>query len=94
MEIPSKVEVPLPISSNNIKLRLEILFMMEAVSFISTINVDSPLEILSLAPTLVNILSTIPILASLAGTNFPSEPSALLMPFVATRQISPPYSAR
>ena len=39
-----------------------------AVSAISTIKVDSPIEILSEAPTLVNILSTIPILTLSAGT--------------------------
>jgi hypothetical protein len=42
------------------------LLSIEAVSFISTIKVDSPIEILSLAPTL-SILSTVPILASAAG---------------------------
>ncbi len=41
---------------------------MLAASFISTINVLSPEDILSEAPTLVNILSTIPISALLAGT--------------------------
>jgi hypothetical protein len=44
---------------------------MEAVSFISTIKVDSPIEILSLAPTLVKILSTTPILTLSAGTKLP-----------------------
>ena len=52
-ETPSKVLVPLPISSNNIKLLLLMLFNIPAVSIISTINVLSPPEILSLAPTLV-----------------------------------------
>ena len=68
IEMPSYVEVPLPISSNKTKLLSEILLRIEAVSFISTIKVDSPIEILSLAPTLVNILSTTPILAFCAGT--------------------------
>ena len=44
---------------------------MLAVSFISTIKVDSPREILSEAPTLVNILSTSPIFADAAGTKLP-----------------------
>ena len=45
--------------------------MILAVSFISTMKVDSPDEILSLAPTRVNILSIIPILAAAAGTKLP-----------------------
>ncbi len=44
--------------------------MLDA-SFISTINVDSPNDILSEAPTRVNILSTNPILAESAGTKLP-----------------------
>jgi len=44
------------------------LFRIDDVSFISTINVDAPIEILSLAPTLVKILSTIPKVALVAGT--------------------------
>ena len=44
---------------------------MDAASFISTIKVDSPSEMLSLAPTRVNILSTTPIDALSAGTNEP-----------------------
>ncbi len=44
---------------------------MLAVSFISTMKVDSPRLMLSDAPTLVNILSTIPIVASFAGTKHP-----------------------
>ena len=43
--------------------------MMEADSSISTIKVLSPCEMLSLAPTRVNILSTTPIWADEAGTN-------------------------
>ena len=71
IEIPSYVDVPLPISSNNIKLRGVRLFMIEAVSFISTMNVLSPLLRLSLAPTLVKILSVKGIFASSAGTKLP-----------------------
>ena len=44
---------------------------MSDASVISTINVDSPSEILSDAPTRVNILSTKPILALSAGTKHP-----------------------
>ena len=47
------------------------LFTIDAASNISTINVDSPCEILSLAPTLVNILSKNPILSFFAGTKEP-----------------------
>ena len=49
------------------------LLSMAAASFISTINVDSPDEMLSLAPTRVNILSTTPIFAPLAGTKLPTR---------------------
>ena len=42
-----------------------------AASFISTIKVDSPNEMLSLAPTRVKILSTKPIRALSAGTKQP-----------------------
>ena len=63
--------MPLPISSNKIRLREEILFIILEVSFISTIKVDSPDEILSFAPTLVNNLSITPISADLAGTKQP-----------------------
>ena len=45
--------------------------MMEADSSISTIKVLSPCEMLSLAPTRVNILSTTPIWADEAGTKEP-----------------------
>ena len=71
IEIPSYVLVPLPISSNNIKLFWLKLFKILAVSFISTIKVDSPIEILSDAPTRVKILSTKPISALSAGTKQP-----------------------
>lgn len=50
---------------------LDTLFRISAASFISTIKVDSPTEILSLAPTRVKILSTRPIWALSAGTNEP-----------------------
>ena len=63
IERPSKVEVPLPISSKINKLFLVALFKIFATSFISTMNVDWPVDKSSEAPTLVKILSTIPILA-------------------------------
>ena len=47
------------------------LFKIDAVSNISTINVDCPIPMLSEAPTRENILSIMPILASAAGTNNP-----------------------
>ena len=48
------------------------LFRMLAASFISTMNVLSPIEMLSLAPTRVKILSTKPICADSAGTKQPT----------------------
>ena len=71
MEIPSYVLVPLPISSNNIKLLSLMLFTIDADSNISIIKVDSPCDILSLAPTLVKILSIYPIFNFDAGTKEP-----------------------
>ena len=51
---PSSELVPLPTSSKITKeFSVEFLRILET-SFISNINVDSPLEILSLAPILVN----------------------------------------
>ena len=46
-------------------------FKINAVSFISTIKVDCPNDKSSTAPTRVNILSTIPILAAAHGTKLP-----------------------
>ncbi len=63
--------VPRPISSISTRLRSERLLRMLAVSVISTINVDSPLERLSEAPTRVKILSMMPMLADSAGTKEP-----------------------
>ena len=48
------------------------LFKMLAASFISTMKVDSPKEMLSDAPTRVKTLSTYPIFADLAGTKHPA----------------------
>src|SRR5690606_17943085 len=69
--IPSKVLVPRPISSIRMRLLAERLLRMLAVSFISTIKVDSPDEMLSEAPTRVNNLSITPIVADDAGTKLP-----------------------
>ena len=63
--------MPRPNSSKSIRERPLILLRIEAASLISTMKVDSPEAMLSLAPTRVNILSTIPILADSAGTNDP-----------------------
>ena len=53
--IPSKVAVPLPTSSNKIN-DLSVAFVNALfTSNISVMNVDSPPEISSLAPILVNI---------------------------------------
>ena len=71
MLTPSYVLVPRPISSNSTRLRGVRLLRMAAVSFISTMKVDSPLLMLSDAPTRVNIRSRMPKSACLAGTNDP-----------------------
>ena len=71
IERPSKVEVPLPISSRIIRLFFVAFLSIFETSVISTINVLCPLARSSDAPTLVNILSTIPIFALSAGTNEP-----------------------
>ena len=71
MERPSNVEVPLPISSSIIRLFLVAFLRIFDTSVISTINVLWPLARSSEAPTLVNILSTMPIFALSAGTNEP-----------------------
>ena len=69
---PSNVLVPLPISSR-IKRLLAVAFLkILATSVISTINVDCPDARSSDAPTLVKILSTIPMSADNAGTNEPT----------------------
>src|SRR5690606_8737584 len=71
IEITSYVLVPLHISSNIIKLSLELLFMIEAFVFIITIKEELKREMLSLAPTSVKILSIIPMRAFYAGTKLP-----------------------
>ncbi len=68
---PSKVLVPRPTSSSRIRLRSVALFKILAVSTISTMKVDCPAVRKSMAPTLVKIRSTTPILAARAGTNEP-----------------------
>ena len=72
IESPSYVDVPLPISSNITKLFSVASFRIVATSIISTINVLCPILKSSDAPTLVNILSTTPISASVAGTKHPT----------------------
>ena len=57
---PSRVLVPLPISSMMIRLLFVAFFKILAVSFISTKNVDWPRARLSDVPIRVNILSTNP----------------------------------
>ena len=72
MLMPSKVEVPLPISSKIIRLLEVALLSIDATSLISTINVDCPAERSSDAPIRVNTLSTIPSSALAAGTKLPA----------------------
>ena len=69
--IPSKVEVPLPISSRINRLFEVAFFTILATSLISTIKVDCPEAKSSDAPTRVKMLSTMPISADDAGTKLP-----------------------
>ena len=71
MDNPSKVLVPLPISSRISRLLGVAFRMMLATSVISTMKVDWPLARSSEAPTRVKIRSTTPILAFSAGTKEP-----------------------
>ena len=71
MASPSKVDVPLPISSSISSESEVAFFKIFATSFISIMNVDCPLERSSEAPTLVKILSTMQRFALDAGTNDP-----------------------
>ena len=64
--------VPLPTSSRTTKDFDVALLIMFAVSVISTIKVDCPRISSSDAPTRVNMRSTRPIVASLAGMNEPT----------------------
>ena len=70
--IPSKVLVPLPISSRIIRLCGVAFFNISAVSCISTINVLCPADRLSNAPIRVKILSVIQIDALFAGIKDPT----------------------
>ena len=70
--IPSKVDVPRPISSNKIN-ELGVAFLIALfASIISTIKVDWPETKSSLAPILVKILSNTGSFASFAGTKQPT----------------------
>ena len=71
MAMPSKVEVPLPISSRMRSERGVAFLRMSATSFISTMNVDCPEARSSDAPMRVNNLSTMPTRADAAGTKLP-----------------------
>ena len=69
--MPSKVDVPRPISSR-IRRDLGVAFLrMSATSFISTMNVDCPEARSSDAPMRVKSLSTMPMRALAAGTKLP-----------------------
>ena len=65
---PSKVLVPLPISSMRTRLLFVAFCRIVAVSVISTINVERPPAKSSDEPIRVNILSTGPMTALVAGT--------------------------
>jgi len=78
IEIPSKVEVPRPISSRTTRLRDVISCRIAAVSDISTMNVDWPAARLSLAPMRVKMRSTSGIRADAAGTKQPQWASSTI----------------
>ena len=69
--MPSKVEVPRPISSRISRECLVAWRRMSATSVISTMKVDCPAERSSLAPMRVKIRSTTPMRAEAAGTKDP-----------------------
>ena len=71
MEIPSKVDVPRPISSRITRLSSVAPRRIFETSVISTIKVLCPVPRSSEAPTRVKIRSQIPILAESAGTKEP-----------------------
>ena len=71
MLMPSKVEVPRPISSRISRLSAVAVRRMSLTSVISTIKVDCPADRSSEAPMRVKIRSTMPSLAALAGTKDP-----------------------
>ncbi len=71
MAMPSKVEVPRPISSRMRRLFGVAFLRISATSVISTIKVDWPAARSSDAPMRVKILSTTPMRADLAGTKLP-----------------------
>ncbi|MDT4857258.1 hypothetical protein FQZ97_916760 [compost metagenome] len=68
MDRPSKVAVPRPISSSTTRLRRVARLRMADVSTISTMKVERPWAMSSLAPTRENSRSITPIWALSAGT--------------------------
>ena len=71
MAMPSKVDVPRPISSRMSSERGVAFLRMSATSVISTMKVDWPEARSSDAPMRVKSRSTMPICADCAGTNEP-----------------------
>ena len=71
MLMPSKVEVPRPISSSTTRLLEVAFFRISATSVISTIKVDCPAERSSDAPMRVKMASTTPTWQLAAGTKEP-----------------------
>ena len=82
--MPSKVEVPRPISSKITRLFGVAFWRMWATSLISTIKVDWPAVRSSEAPTRVKTLSTMERVAARAGTK---EPICAIMVMSATWRI-------
>ena len=71
MDMPSKVEVPRPISSRISRLSAVADFKISLTSVISTMKVDWPADRSSDAPMRVKMRSTTPMRAARAGTKEP-----------------------
>ena len=89
IDSPSKVDVPLPISSSKTREFDVAWFSIDAVSDISTINVDCPDDWSSTAPILVNIRSAIWIFALLAGIKLPIWDKICINPICLIKQLFP-----
>ena len=72
MDMPSKVEVPRPISSRISRLFFVAQRRSSDTSVISTMKVDCPAARSSLAPMRVKMRSTTPMCARCAGTKLPT----------------------
>ena len=89
IDSPSKVDVPLPISSSKTRELDVAWFSIDAVSDISTMNVDCPDDWSSTAPILVNIRSEIWISALLACMKLPIWDKICINPICLIKQLFP-----